>query len=153
MTAFLTRRAVLLAPVALAGCAAPPPPPAVLALQLIGGGNQNPDPSGTATAVAIRLYDLAATQKFDRADIFALIEREKTTLGTDGLGMEEFVIAPGENRSITHAMKPGAKFVGIIAVFRDIDRAVWRATQAVAAEGTTRLEVRTDGISVKLKLG
>lgn len=152
MTVFLTRRAVLLTPVAIAACAGPPPP-AVLALQLIGGGNQNPDPAGTPTAVAIRLFDLAATQKFDRADIFALIEREKLTLGTDGLGSEEFVIAPGESRAISHAMKPGAQFVGIIAVFRDIDRAVWRANQAVAAQGTTRLEVRTDGISVKLKLG
>ena len=153
MTVFLTRRAVLLTPVAIGACAAPPPPPAVLALQLIGGGNQNPDPGGTATAVAIRVFDLAATQKFERADIFALIEREKLTLGTESLGSEEFVIAPGETRPVSHPMKPGAQFVGIIAVFRDIDHAVWRATQAVAAQGTTRLEVRTDGISVKLKLG
>lgn len=153
MNAYLTRRAILLAPVAVAACAAPPPPPAVLALQFIAGGNQNPDPAGTPAPVALRVFDLVATQKFERADVFALIEREKLTLGTDSLGSEEFVIAPGESRAVSHTMKAGAQFIGIIAVFRDIDHAVWRVIQAVPAQGTSRLEVRTDGITVKLKPG
>lgn len=150
MKPVLTRRLLLATPAALAACAAPPPPPAVLELRIIGGADQNPDPSGKPVSVAVRLFQLTNSAKFERADVFALIEREKQTLGADSPASEEFVIAPGETRLITHPLKPDVAFVGIAAFFRDIDRASWRAIAPVAASGTTRLVVRVNGIKATL---
>jgi type VI secretion system protein VasD len=150
MKAVLTRRLLLATPAALAACAAPPPPPPVLDLQIFGGADQNPDPSGKPLSVAVHVYELANTAKFERADVFALIEREKQTLGADSPASEELVIAPGETRGITHPLKPDVAFVGIAVLFRDIDRAAWRAVAPVAAHGTTRLVVHVNGIKATL---
>jgi type VI secretion system protein VasD len=153
MTTKITRRVLLATPAALAACAAPPPPPPppVLELTVIGGADQNLDTTGKPVAVALHLYDLTATAKFERADIFALIEREKATLGADSPASEEFVIAPGETRKIIHPLKPDVQFVGLTALFRDIDNATWRVMQPVAAHGVTKLVARTSGLKVTLE--
>lgn len=150
MISNLTRRALLATPVALAACAAPAPPPPVLELQIIGGDDQNLDQSGKPVAMALHLFDLTATPKFERADAFALIEREKTTLGADCPASEEFVVAPGETRLITHNLKPNVQFVGLTGLFRNIDHATWRSFAPVAPHGVTRLIARTSGLTITL---
>jgi type VI secretion system protein VasD len=152
MKAALTRRMLLATPAALAACAAPPPPPPppVLELTVMGGADQNPDPAGKPVSVAIHLYELTNTAKFERADVFALIEREKQTLGADSPASEEFVVAPGETRKVVHPMKPEVGFVGIAVLFRDIDRATWRLMAPVAAHGVTRLVVQVSGIKATI---
>ena len=78
----LTRRAALLGPLLLlTRCGSAPPPPPVLDLTIQAGRDQNPDPSGQPTAVAIRIYQLASPDSFNRADVFALIDRQAETLG------------------------------------------------------------------------
>jgi len=146
-------RLVLLACAAswLASCAAPPPPPAVLELAVTGSAGQNPDPSGAPAPVAVHLYQLASTAKFGRADIFALIEHEQATLGTDLLGSDEFVIAPSEQRAVQQTLKAGTQALGVAVLFQDIDRAQWRAVAPVGASGTTKLLLDVGKLSVSLK--
>ena len=135
----ISRRILLALPAILAArCSSPPPPPAVLTLTVIGGADQNPDPSGQASTVAVKLFQLKGNAAFERADVFALTEREQQTLGAEGLGSEEFVIKPGETRTITRELKPGAQFIGTAVLFRDIDRARWRGIAPVAASGPSR---------------
>lgn len=147
----IARRA-LLALVALfaAVAAAPPPPPAVLTLTIIAGPDQNPDPSGRPAPVAVRLFELNGTAKFERADVFALTEREQQTLGNEGQGSEEFVLRPGETRSVTRELKKGVQFVGVAVLFRDIDRSRWRAIAPVGVSGPTKLTLRINGITAAL---
>ena len=78
---------------ALAHCGPSPKPPAVLTLTLVGSAAQNPDTSGKASPVAVRIYQLTQTAKFERADVFALTEREAATLGQDSAGSQEFVLS------------------------------------------------------------
>ncbi|HEY8290185.1 MAG TPA: type VI secretion system lipoprotein TssJ, partial [Acetobacteraceae bacterium] len=68
---------------ALTQCAPPPKPPAVLTLKMNGSADQNPDINGKASPVAVRIYQLTATAKFERGDVFALTEHEQQTLGSD----------------------------------------------------------------------
>jgi type VI secretion system protein VasD len=147
----IARRALLGVVVALATrCSPAPPPPAVLTLNVIGGPDQNPDPAGRPAPVAVRLFELNATAKFDRADVFALTEREQQTLGDDGQGSEEFVLSPGETRTITRELKKGVRFVGIVVLFRDIDRSRWRAIAQVGVSGPTKVTLRVNGLSAAL---
>jgi type VI secretion system protein VasD len=145
------RRALLCAVVLLAASAnAPPPPPAVLTLTMIAGADQNPDSTGRPAPVAVRLFELNGTAKFERADVFALTEREQQTLGDDGQGSEEFVLRPGETRTITRELKKGVQFIGIAVLFRDIDRSRWRAIAQVGVSGPTKLTLRVNGLSATL---
>ncbi len=141
--------ATLALPALLAHCASPPPP-AVLDLVIAAGADQNPDPSGKAAPVAVHMYQLAATAKFERADVFALIEREKATLGDEVMASEEFVLSPGENRTISRELKAGVQFIGIVVLFRDIDHATWRAIAKVATSGPSKLSLKTKGIVATL---
>jgi type VI secretion system protein VasD len=136
----------------LAACAAapPPPPPPTLALNVVGGADQNPDPDGHPTPVAVRIYELAGTAAFERADVFALTERTPATLGSDTLGSEEFIVGPGETRAVEHPLKTGVQAIGVVVLFRDIDRAQWRAVAPAAASGPTKLTLQTAGTTVTL---
>ena len=148
----MTIRRALLAVVALliGVAAAPPPPPAVLTLTIVAGADQNPDPSSRPAPVAVRLFELNGTAKFERADVFALTEHEQQTLGTDSQGSEEFVFAPGETRTITRELKKGVQFIGIAVLFRDIDRSRWRVIAPVGVSGPTKLTLRVNGLSATL---
>lgn len=134
----ISRRLLLALPALLAARCSSPPPPAALTLTVVGGADQNPDASGQGATVAVRLFQLKTNAAFERADVFALTEREQQTLGADGLGSEEFVIKPGESRTITRELKPGAQFIGTAVLFRDVDRARWRGIAPVAASGPSR---------------
>jgi len=126
------------------------PLPAVLTLSVVAAPDQNPSPSGVPTSVAVRLFQLGAAAKFQRADVFALTEREQQTLGTEDLGSEEFVLHPGEVRVITRDLKPGAQYIGVAVLFRDIDRAQWRALAPVAATGPSRHTLMVKALSATL---
>lgn len=140
-----TRRATLGSLLALAACAAPPPPPAVVTLEVEGGADQNPDQSGRPSPVALQVYLLNATAKFERGDVFALTERERETLGSDSAGSEQFVISPGEKRTITREPRAGVQAIGLVALFRDVDAgARWRAVLPIATSGPTKIKVRLE---------
>ncbi len=149
-----SRRAVLCLPaLLLARCAASPPappPPASLSLLIRAGADQNPDYVGQPAPVAVRLFYLTASARFERADVFALIERERATLADDTQGSEEFVLRPGETRTIDREPKKGMQMLGIAVLFRDIDHATWRVLAPVAASGPTRLVLTVNGLTATL---
>lgn len=148
----MRRRLVLATPaLLLARCGAPPPPPPpVLNLTIKGGADQNPDTAGRAVPVSVRLFFLGGTGKFEAADVFALTERERATLGEDVVGSEGVIVRPGETVAIEREMKPAAKFLGVAVLFRDIDGAKWRVSQPIAPSGSTKLLLTTSGNTATL---
>ena len=138
---------------ALAHCAPGPKPPAVLNLTMIGSAEQNPDTSGKASPVAVRIYQLTQTAKFERADVFALTEREQQTLGQDSAASQEFVLSPGETQTKTFELKNGVQAVGIVVLYRDIDRSKWREVAPAATSGPTRLTLSVGKLAIALKPG
>jgi type VI secretion system protein VasD len=146
----IARRTVLRVPLvapllALTRCGSSPPAPPVLSLTIQAGADQNPDTAGHPAPVAIRFYELAFPAAFDRADVFALIDRPAETLGADYVASDEVIVAPGEHRTITRALKPNTRFIGVIALFRAIDQASWRVDVPSASHGPTLLTLATQG--------
>lgn len=135
----------------LSGCTPAPPPPPVLALTIAGSRAQNPGPDGAPQPVSVHLYELAASQKFEKADVFALLEKPQPTLGDDLLASSDFAVKPGEKQDVTRDLKAGTKAVGVVVLFQKIDQAQWRAVAPVAAKGTTKLALAIDSLSVTLK--
>jgi len=138
----------------LAACSSKPPPPPtppVLDLAVTGSAEQNPNAAGVATPVAVHLYQLSSTAKFERADVYALIEREQATLGSDVLDSIEFVLVPSEKRAVKQDVKAGTKALGVVVLFQNIDQAQWRASAPVAANGPTKLLLGVGKLSISLK--
>ncbi|HXT78791.1 MAG TPA: type VI secretion system lipoprotein TssJ [Acetobacteraceae bacterium] len=149
----IPRRSLLLltGALALTYCGPAPKPPAVLTLVMNGSADQNPDINGKASPVAVRVYQLTATAKFERGDVFALTEHEQQTLGSDDAGSQEFVLAPGESRTLNIELKPGVQAIGVVVLYRDIDNAKWRADAPAASSGPTNLTLTIGKLAVTLK--
>ena len=138
---------------ALSQCAPAPKPPAVVTLVLAGSSGQYADAGGTASPVAVRVFQLTSTAKFERADVFALIDREQQTLGADSAGSQEVVLSPSENRTMTIEAKPGVTAIGVVALYREVDHAQWRADAPVNGSGPTKLKAEVGPLAITLKPG
>ena len=132
----LPRRCVLAGGLALvvAGCAAGPrvSEPTTLVIRLQAAADVNPDLRGRATPLDVRLFELRSASAFETADFFALYDRDQSALAADLLAREQVVVQPGESRSINRQAKPETRFLGVLAAYRDLERAVWRASVPVA---------------------
>lgn len=107
-------------------CASAPPKPARTRLTLAATADLNPDVKGEPRPVVIRLYQLRADAAFNEADYFALLDDEKKVLGPDLIDRAEYTVAPSEKRTMEFDVSAEAKFVGIMAGYRDFRNAQWR---------------------------
>lgn len=130
--------------------AAGQPPPPVVDLTVVVGPQVNPGIDGRPLPVAVKLYLLTAAGKFQAADVFALIEREAATLGAELIASEQIVFEPGQTRQITREADSRTRFLGSVVLFRDIDRAQWKAIAPVASTGVTKLRLTADRLESAL---
>jgi type VI secretion system protein VasD len=107
-------------------CASAPPKPARTRLTVAATADTNPDANGRPSPVVVRVYQLKADTAFNAAEFFALFDDEMKVLGPDLIGRNEYTVAPSERRTLEMDVSADAKFVGIIAAYRDIRNAQWR---------------------------
>lgn len=115
----------------LVGCASapkPPPPPKDVALHLSAGADLNPDSGGRPSPLVVRVYQLRQDTAFKAAEFFALYDHEKETLGADLVATQEFVLKPGDSRTVTFKGDAQVHTVAVMAAYRDLRNAVWRAS-------------------------
>ncbi|WP_051356450.1 type VI secretion system lipoprotein TssJ [Azorhizobium doebereinerae] len=156
-----TRRAVLvrLAALPLLGglgaCAAPGPPPPVITPTVItirADANVNPNQDGTPSPTVIKLYDLKAQTNFMSASFFELLDSDVTRLGPEMLSKQEVEILPGTTRDVDHQITGDVKFLGVIAGFRNINSAQWRAIVEVVPGKTNYFLVQLTSLAVSVEL-
>jgi type VI secretion system protein VasD len=140
------------ASVAACGGAPPPPPPAptIVELTVHAAEDVNPDPTDRPSPILLRYYQLSGTAVFEKADYFQLHDREAALLGADLLDRQDLPMMPGVSRSVSFEAKPGAKSLGFVASFRDIDKAAWRAALPLPAHQTTKVTVRVEKLTLSV---
>jgi type VI secretion system protein VasD len=118
----------------LAGCGGkapmeppPPGPPPELRISVSAAANANRGPGGKGLPVVVRLYELKARGAFDRADFYSVYDKESATLDGELVGREESTLAPSTERLVVRTLDPATRYLGVVAAFREIDRATWRA--------------------------
>lgn len=166
------RRTLLLAaaagPLVLAGCASkkPPPPnvpppasaglfkPAIASMggDIVAAANLNPSATGRPSPLALRVFELSAATAFNKADFMPLWQADLTTLGEELLAREEVFLAPGETRPLQKVLNADTRFVGVFGVFREFQRATWRAIAPVTPGKQHRLSIRADSLAVAIQL-
>ena len=103
-----------------------PPKPSKTRVALSASNDVNPDGSGKPSPVVVRLYQLKGDAAFNGAEFFALYDDEMKVLGPELIGREEYVLTPSEARTVEVDVSGAARFVGVIAAFRDIRNSQWR---------------------------
>jgi type VI secretion system protein VasD len=139
----------LLAVCMLAACAAKPPKPEPARARLVASEQVNPDASGRASPIVVRLFQLRDDDAFATAEFFDLYQKEKEVLGESLVVRQEYVLAPGETRDLEIPLDKQARYLGVIAAFRDIRAAQWRAVTRAPEKKLTDLLGR-DGVTVTL---
>jgi type VI secretion system protein VasD len=137
----------------LAACAkAPPPPPPALppltivapseakveaSMELIASANVNPNSEGRPSPIVVRIYQLRAEGSFQGADFVPLYADDQKVLGQELISRDEYVLLPGERRTINVRLSNETRFVGAMAAFQKIADAQWRASLVAPSKGVS----------------
>ncbi len=139
---------------ALAGCSSGPPKPVVSDIQvtLVAGADVNPDTRKRASPVTVRVYALKSAAPFEAADFFSLFDKDTATLGGELVQREEALLRPGEQKALP-PMKfgPEVKSIAVMAAFRDLERARWRAVHMIDIGKGTDLKVMLNASQIVLQ--
>jgi len=126
----------------------PPPKPGTLSINLSASATVNPDARSRPSPVVVRLYELKTSAQFDSADFVSLYEKDQAVLGADMVARDELVLVPGDKKVINKPLAADTKFIGVVAAFRELERARWRALVVVAPNKNNVVAINLDGISV-----
>jgi type VI secretion system protein VasD len=143
---------LILAAVALGGCAGPGlKPPTLANLTLHATTTVNPDAGGRPSPIVLSVFELRAAGRFNAADFLSLHERADQTLAADLARREEVLLAPGESRTLNLRLQEGSRYLGITGGYRRFGEARWRVLAAIPEGTTSRVVVRADTLSVSIE--
>lgn len=126
----------------LAACASAPPKPAVVAGSIQAAPQLNPSVNKRPSPLQVRIYELKAAAAFGSADFMSLYQSDQAALATEFIAREEFVLQPGETRPYNKTLSPDTRFIGVVGVYRDLERATWRTVVAVQPGKAQTLTIR-----------
>jgi type VI secretion system protein VasD len=113
------------------GCGGGPPKDIVLEGELIASESINPNREGRPSPVTVVILHLKGADAFLTQDFFNLYNADSGVLGADLIQRTDMQIQPGQTLSIGSEFDPETTHVGVLAAFRDIDSAGWRALVAL----------------------
>lgn len=95
-------------------------------LKFIPSSALNPDISGRPSPVVIRVYELSESTQFESSDFFQLYEQPEHYLTSALLTTHDIEIQPGKTEIHELQLQDNTRYLGIIAAFRNIEKAEWR---------------------------
>ncbi len=130
----------------------PPAAPAtIINAQILATDVINPDGEGRSSPIVVRLYELKNLGAFNTADFFPLYNEEAATFGDDLIYREEFSMMPGGKKLYTRTPTADTQYLAVIAAFRNIDQATWKAAVPIPVERVTNLIIQLDRLSVSIR--
>lgn len=95
-------------------------------LTIMASERLNPAESGRPSPVVVKVFELADRGFFRSADIFTLLGDAGGTSHAEVIDVQGFSMMPGEIRVVRRMASLGARYVGVVAGYRDIEHSVWR---------------------------
>lgn len=102
-----------------------------LEITVTANADVNPDDKGRAAPILVRVYELKSEGVFESADYFSLSNNGKALIGSDLLVRDEFILRPGDVKTIRRKSHPDLAAIGVVAGYRDLAQADWRAIQKI----------------------
>lgn len=97
-------------------------------LVIVAKDDVNPDEKKRPSPILVRIYELKNSATFDAADYFSLHNSDKTAIGADLLVRDEFILRPGEKKTIKRKGRRETAALGILAGYYNLANSTWRVT-------------------------
>ncbi|MBO9648230.1 MAG: type VI secretion system lipoprotein TssJ [Variovorax sp.] len=121
---------------ALSACSTPdqhaPKEQTKLDITITAADDVNPGDKERAAPIMVRLYELKSQNVFETTDYFSLHKNDKTVLAADLLARDEFILRPGDVKTIRRKSHSDATAIGVLAGYRDLPNATWRVVHQLA---------------------
>lgn len=135
----------------IASCAGERPPSAEF--QISASSDLNPDANDRPSPIVLKIFALRSADAFNNARFFELYENATNTLGVDLLNQVEFQILPGDQReSVELTFDLEARWLGLLAAYRDLDNSVWRSSVPVEIGETAEFEVILERLTLSTRM-
>jgi type VI secretion system protein VasD len=115
----------------------------------------NPDRNKRPSPIVLVMFQLKSADAFNNADFFSLYAPDAAIVAGDLVSRTQMTLQPGEARPIEAEFDEAARFVGVIAAYRDIDNAQWRGIVALPEKGffkkffsRSKLKIQVDPLAV-----
>lgn len=137
--------------ITLTACSSSKPPQMDTTIQSV--GFLNPNIYNQASPVVITIYQLKSPSTFQQANFFTLYNNPISTLASDLLDKRDIEIRPQQKQNLTITLSPQTNYIGVLAAFRDPDKAQWRQViQVVPGKNIDiQINVATQSVTIKLK--
>ncbi len=115
----------------------------------------NTDSRNRSAPLVIRIYSLKTSGAFQSTDFFTLFERDQAILGADLIAKEEIQLRPGESRRIVRELPSGARILGVIGAYRELEKSNWRASYSLPEPAivTNQASAKAVTVPVRISLG
>ena len=95
----------------------------------------NPDYRGRPSPVTLIIFQLKSADAYQNADFFSLYAPDSGPLGGDLIARSQRMLQPGQSFDIEEQFDEEARFIGVVAAFRDIEHAEWRGLVELPQKG------------------
>ena len=127
----------------LHGCSSPR-----ITMEVASQPNVNPDSSGRPSPIIVKMYEMRSDMAFRQGDFQVLFMEPMEVLGANLVAMDELLFVPGEARTVEYAPMPETRYVGILAGFRQMERAKLRAVLPVDPEKKNLIRLELNDTSM-----
>jgi type VI secretion system protein VasD len=113
----------------------------------------NPDIAGRPSSVIVRVYQLTNKINFENASYDALFESNHNALGTEYIGLDEYLIDPNSKKEVELQISENAKYIGIVVGYRSTDMVTWRTVKALPENSfwkSSGIEIKVSKLSVRV---
>ncbi len=130
---------------------APAPIPTLINVEVIASLKVNPNNINRPSPIVVRLYELKSLTAFNSADFNALFNNDKALLGDDLIRQQQFILRPGGQKIYRNEPTDKAQYLGAIAAYRNIDRAVWRTSAPLPTHRTTNFTLLLNPLGISIQ--
>lgn len=110
--------------------------------------NVNPDSSGRPSPLIVKMYEMRSDMAFRQGEFQLLFMEPMKVLGSDLVAMDELTFVPGEARTVEYVPMPETRYVGVLAGFRQMERARWRTVVPVNPEKSNKIRLELNDASL-----
>lgn len=126
------------------------PSTAHIEMEITAAPELNPNTEGRPSPIVLRIYELKSLEEFNNGDFFTIYDNETKALGKTMLAKDELEFKPGETKHIEREANPQTRFLGIIAAYRDIDNAQWRAVATIPEKSRSKFNLHLGSLGLSL---